>query len=586
MAQSRSLLTSSLLLLLLPALALAAPARLSNVFSRGAVLQSSPIPSGASATVLFGFADEGVSVTLLPTAPITSANITSSPAGADGVWRIPLPPAAPSLTPITLTFAASDDSPPFSLPDVLVGHVLLCSGQSNMGLPLSSLWNASDVVAAATAPGLYGSLRLFQAPGSTSSPTHLLEFTAEGLSPWQPPLVNNSLANNRTLLGFSASCYIMGATLADSLNHSVAIGLIESARGGTSILTWQSAASVYTCGDLPSDGWNASELYNSNINPLTVGPLALAGAVYYQGEEDCGLGPSNTFWRSAWYSCSLQSLISDWRGQLQQPSLPVVIQQLHAWIHDVNTTGESPGDFGLALLRRVQAKAVDTVPFTALSVAFDGGDPTDVSGGPTDPAYSPGGTVHPRCKYIPGRRQALAMQRLLEQAAAATAREEEGEVVVADGEEGIRGRPAAPGPLLLYPAYSHAVARSLTVANGTATDISVTVFFAPGTTGSGLALLPFDPASNSSHCPTERGVNSTYCDWFAVQLNDKYPGGTWINASVAVGADGASLVLSVVAPAPGLCPVATRAMWSDWPVVTAYTNEGLPVLPWLEDVAN
>lgn len=337
------------------------------------------------------------------------------------------------------------------------------------------------------------------------------------------------------------------------------VGLLLSAHGGTSILTWQSPASVLTCGDLPNDGWNASVLYNSNIYPLTVGPLALRAAVWYQGEEDCGLGPTESYLRAAWYGCALPALINDWRTVLGQPQLPFVIQQLHAWIHDVNTTGTSPGDGGLALFRAMQQQTVDTVPGLALSVAFDGGDPAAVMSPPGSPGYAPSGTVHPHCKYIPGRRIAAAMYAL---------------------NNATKGTLAA---VSQYPTYSNAVATSYTL-NGTSSAITVRVYFKPGSTGQGLTVRPYDPNSNSSHCPTERGVNTTYCDWFAVQVNDVSPVGSWYNATVSIGSDQHSLLLTIVAPKPGLAAVATRNGWSDWPVTIIYTIDGQPVLPWKKSI--
>jgi hypothetical protein len=52
------------------------------------------------------------------------------------------------------------------------------------------------------------------------------------------------------------------------------------------------------------------------------------------------------------------------------------------------------------------------------------------------------------------------------------------------------------------------------------------------------------------------------------------------NASVALTADARGVVLTAVAGAPGLAAVATRNGWSDWPVVTVYSQGGLPLLTW------
>lgn len=516
---------------------------LANVFSSHQVLQrDTPNP-------IWGFADPGVVVTLVN---FDGGLNISAAAGPDTVWRLVLPAVPVRSLPTTLAFASSDGGS-FAMTDVLFGDVFLCSGQSNMGLPVGVLWNVTDVVSAA-AP--YTLVRLFTAPVSANSSTPLPSFPTDGLRPWQVPLPNGT-ASNATLLGFSAACYIFGTTLHDGTDGAVPVGLLQSARGGSSILTWQSPAAVDVCGDLPADGWNRSVLFNSNIHPLTLGPLSLKAAVWYQGEEDVGLGSTESYTRAAWYNCALPALIADWRAVLGNPTLPFVVQQLHAWIHDVNVSGVSPGDFGLALFRALQQQVVARIPGVAMSVAFDGGDPAAVMSPPGSPSYSPSGTVHPHCKFIPGRRIAAAMAGVLQQQ-----------------------------PQALYPTYASAVATSYTTPDGHASNITVVVSFTLGSTGGGLQTVPYDAASNSSHCPTERGVNTTYCDWFGVQVNDAYPVGTWLNASTAVGADRHTLVLHVQAPGPGLVAVATRNGWSDWPVTTVYTVDGQPVLPWKKSVVD
>ena len=45
------------------------------------------------------------------------------------------------------------------------------------------------------------------------------------------------------------------------------------------------------------------------------------------------------------------------------------------------------------------------------------------------------------------------------------------------------------------------------------------------------------------------------------------------------------LVLRATGPGRGLAAVATRNGWSDWPVVTVYSAEGLPLSPWLRSVS-
>ena len=107
----------------------------------------------------------------------------------------------------------------------------------------------------------------------------------------------------------------------------------------------------------------------------------------------------------------------------------------------------------------------------------------------------------------------------------------------------------------------------------------VRVAIDPATTYGGLALVPPSPVgphSNSSLCPHQFGVEDVSCDWFAIQDS----AGVWVNASVAIGADGASLTLTAAPSAAGATPNATRNGWADWPVVSVYNAAGLPLTPW------
>ena len=236
----------------------------------------------------------------------------------------------------------------------------------------------------------------------------------------------------------------------------------------------------------------------------------------------------------------LRALIRDWRAALRDESVFWVEQHLHAWLHT--------NDIGLATMRSAQLHAL-AEPHTALSTAFDGGDPAAAMAG------QPGGTVHSHDKFIPGRRAAAALA-------------------------GAFYNLSVP---YLNPRYARATASAVSTATHTA--VAVAVELAPETvTPAGLVLRGWEPGSNSSHCPTERAVNASYCDWFAIQVNDA-PVGSWHNASVALTADGRGLVLSANVPGRGLAAVATRNSWSDWPVATVYSAEGLPLMPWLRPVS-
>ena len=55
------------------------------------------------------------------------------------------------------------------------------------------------------------------------------------------------------------------------------------------------------------------DLYNSMIAPFTVGPMAMTGAIWYQGEANVG--------GAAYYSCGFPSMITRWREAFKNSAL-------------------------------------------------------------------------------------------------------------------------------------------------------------------------------------------------------------------------------------------------------------------------
>lgn len=115
----------------------------------------------------------------------------------------------------------------------------------------------------------------------------------------------------------------------------------------------------------------------------------------------------------------------------------------------------------------------------------------------------------------------------------------------------------------LYPMYSSSSATTL------GKTITVTVRFDPATLPGTLHLVP-------AACPSDVPANN--CDGFDIQLGDA--GKSWINATAAIGADGRSLVLTATAPVTGLRAIGCRYAQSSWPVISLYSSENLPAIPW------
>jgi sialate O-acetylesterase len=105
-------------------------------------------------------------------------------------------------------------------------------------------------------------------------------------------------------------------------------------------------------------------LYNGMLAP--VAPLAICGALWYQGESNVG--------RAAQYRRLLPAMIADWRRAFGQGDFPFYIVSLAAFQPRKNL----PGDDVWAELRAAQAFAANHVPNSGLALAIDVGNADDV----------------------------------------------------------------------------------------------------------------------------------------------------------------------------------------------------------------
>ncbi|HOT98039.1 MAG TPA: sialate O-acetylesterase [bacterium] len=176
---------------------------------------------------LWGKAAPGEQITLNASWGAKAAAV----AGTDGVWRARL--QTPSAGgPYSLTASTASGSKTFK--DILIGEVWLCSGQSNMEMPLAG-WPPGDPIAnseAEIAAADNPQIRLFTVDKATSA-TPLSDCRGE----WQ-------VCSPATAASFSATAYFFGRTLQKELNTP--IGLIHSSWGGTPAEAWTSAECLKT----------------------------------------------------------------------------------------------------------------------------------------------------------------------------------------------------------------------------------------------------------------------------------------------------------------------------------------------------
>jgi len=279
----------------------------------------------------------------------------------DGTWAATYPAQPANSTPSTIDLYANGFHIAYT--NILIGDIWICSGQSNMeystrGL-LGSVLSPEEFTALMASADNYPTLRFLTTPRT------------EDDVPWEDLEQRGNWLNSdpTTAAEFSSVGYFFGKHLQDV---NVPIGLINSSKGGSAIKQWSNQLN------------GGTNRYNSKIHPFTQMPIK--GVVWLQGEADIGAFRS--------YKYSLETLITDWRFQWQQP-LPFYIVQLAP--HYYSRKGSPP--YALPELWEQQAQASQEIPNCGLVVTHDTVQ-IDDSGNYVN-------NIHPPFKEEVGRRIAL-----------------------------------------------------------------------------------------------------------------------------------------------------------------------------------
>ena len=195
-----------------------ADASLAGVFGDSMVLQRGrPIP-------IWGKAAPNESITV----SLNGKSVTTK-ADGNGEWSAKLP-AMKAGRPGTLV--VKGDSKSLTLTNVLIGDVWVCSGQSNMGMPMSGTGRGTLDGDKEIAAAHHSNLRLFTVfPTIATAPREDLGKH----SAWLP-------CSPQTVKDFSAAAYFFGRHVHQQ--EKVPVGLILTAWGGTYAEAWTSRAGL------------------------------------------------------------------------------------------------------------------------------------------------------------------------------------------------------------------------------------------------------------------------------------------------------------------------------------------------------
>jgi sialate O-acetylesterase len=316
-----------------------------------AIVSSNMVLQRNTTVKLWGWADANEKITI-------TTSWSKSPmmiqANAAGDWMIDAK-TTNSKEPQTITIKSKTSN--IVLENVLFGEVWLCSGQSNMEMPMKGFggqptYGSAEAIAKSNNPNL----RLFNVARISGAKTPLKDL--EKKAEWK-------LASPENVINFSAVAYFYGSQLQEILD--VPVGIIHSSWGGSSVQAWMSneVLSPFQKVDLTDvdvkekPNQIPTSLFNAMINPLI--PYRIKGLVWYQGEsnrED-----------PAKYKKLFPAMIEDWRKRWAIGYFPIYYTQIAPHIYQGNDGILDKKNS--AFQREAQLQCLDLIPKSGIAITMD-----------------------------------------------------------------------------------------------------------------------------------------------------------------------------------------------------------------------
>jgi len=270
------------------------------------------------------------------------------------------------------------DGKPQVLKNVLIGEVWICTGQSNMEMPMKGfkgqpIIGSNEAIIASANKNIH----LFTVPrGSTTTlqtdikPSQWLEASPE------------------TVSNFSATGYYFGRVLNKMLN--VPVGLINCSYSGSSIQAWMDPETLKSFPEIkvpaPTDSIKdksrtPTTLYNAMISGVY--GYGIKGAIWYQGESN--------YSEPAQYQKLLDTMVAKWRSVWGIGDFPFYYCQIAPYDYAQLPPYNKGGKYNSAFVRDVQRIEADKIPNAGMAVLMDIGQQ---------------GTIHPFHKEEGGTRLA------------------------------------------------------------------------------------------------------------------------------------------------------------------------------------
>lgn len=331
-----------------------ATVKLPYFFSDNMVLQQQ------TDAAIWGWAKAGSTVTISTSWNKAKYSVKTD---TDGKWKTKIGTAAAG-GPYSITVS---DGTPVTIKNVLLGEVWLCSGQSNMEMPMKGyrdqpILGGNDAIFHST----NDQIRLYNVPRSVQRTP---QDTSKN-SPWR-------IAEPEAVSNFSATAYYFAKILQERLNVPVAV--INISYGGSPVEAFMDAETLKAFPEIKVPSANGTEqLNNRNATVLYNGMLraflgyTIKGCLWYQGESNND--------RPQQYETLFPAFVKQIRAQSGQGDFPFYFCQIAPYNY-YNFAAVNAVNNNSAYLRDAQRKALAKIPNSGMAVLMDIGEEFNIHPG-------------------------------------------------------------------------------------------------------------------------------------------------------------------------------------------------------------
>lgn len=278
-------------------------------------------------------------------------------ADASGKWKTTI--ATPSAGgPYDIVIS---DGTPLTLTNILIGEVWLCSGQSNMEMPMKGF--KSQPVAGSN-------------EAIVRSRNNHIRFITIPRWPATQPKENSKPAQwleaaPQTVADFSATAYYFAQVVEQATG--VPVGLVHVSYGGSPAEAWMNATTLQPFTDIkiPAvadsskvNNRTATALFNGMLYPV-IG-YTIKGAIWYQGESN--------YDRPDQYINLFPAMVQSWRALWKQGDFPFYYAQIAPFNYAQLPPYNIGGKYNSAYIREAQLKSQGKIPNSGMAVLMDIGE--------------------------------------------------------------------------------------------------------------------------------------------------------------------------------------------------------------------